>query len=214
MHTPLNAAKKLLGVALVTVSVVSLAACGDDDDTSGTDSTSASVDSGETTGPTDGGSDPLAGVEVIPTAEIDHVGVGETVEYPEAAYGNPPAWGTHWSPPGWADCGFYGGTIPNEAAVHSLEHGVVWLAYRPDIAADDIAVLEVIAGEEKVIVSPVDGLSAPIVATAWGVQLDVASASDPAIAAFIDEYGDSDASPEPGALCDSGVINPSNTALD
>ncbi len=186
----------VIAVALLAT----MAACGGDDDD----------DAGGPTTPTTVGSGPLAGVVVFEVDDRDHVEIGETVEYPVETHGNPPAWGRHWAPPGWADCGFYTSPVPNEATVHSLEHGVVWLAYDPALAPADLTALEAIAGEEKVVVSPAAGLSAPVVASAWGVQLAVTGPTDPALAAFIDEYVDSDGSPEPEGPCESGVLNPGN----
>ena len=147
---------KVVGWGVAAAMSLSLAlgvtACGDDDsDGSG----------GTGDGSTSSGVDLLAGVTVIPTGDYEHVEIGEPVEYLATQYGSPPVWGTHWFAPGWADCGFYTSPVPVEAAVHSLEHGIVWLAYQPTLPAGEIAALEAIAAEEKVVVSPVDGLRAP-----------------------------------------------------
>ncbi|HET9659269.1 MAG TPA: DUF3105 domain-containing protein, partial [Thermomicrobiales bacterium] len=53
---------------------------------------------------------------------------------------SPPVGGTH--NPTWQTCGYYDGVIPNENAVHSLEHGAVWITYRPDISDSDREKLE------------------------------------------------------------------------
>lgn len=52
----------------------------------------------------------------------------ESVNYPQV----PPASGPH--APTWQNCGVYLEPIRDEAAVHSLEHGAIWIAYRPDLA--------------------------------------------------------------------------------
>ena len=48
----------------------------------------------------------------------------------------PPAGGRHWPGKeggvyGWLRCGVYNDPVPNEFAVHSEEHGAVWLTYLP-----------------------------------------------------------------------------------
>ncbi len=51
----------------------------------------------------------------------------EPVTYTE----NPPVGGVH--NPVWQNCGYYAAPIPNETAVHSLEHGAIWITYQPDL---------------------------------------------------------------------------------
>jgi hypothetical protein len=43
----------------------------------------------------------------------------------------PPAGGTHNDR--WQNCGLYDAPVPWENAVHSLEHGTIWISYRPDL---------------------------------------------------------------------------------
>jgi hypothetical protein len=59
-----------------------------------------------------------------------------------------------------------------------------------------------------VLLSPYQDLPSKVVASAWGVQLKLDSASDPRIAAFIDKYERGPQTPEPGATCRSGVGTP------
>src|SRR5215208_5439695 len=47
------------------------------------------------------------------------------INYPQ----NPPVGGPH--NPVWQKCGFYSKPVRNEHAVHSMEHGAVWITYRP-----------------------------------------------------------------------------------
>ena len=54
----------------------------------------------------------------------------EPVEYPQ----NPPVGGDH--NPVWQNCGYYDEPVRNENAVHSLEHGAVWITYQPDLPQD------------------------------------------------------------------------------
>ena len=48
----------------------------------------------------------------------------------------PPVGGLHH--PAWQNCGIYTAPIHNEHGVHALEHGAVWITYRPDFPADEI----------------------------------------------------------------------------
>ena len=75
----------------------------------------------------------------------------------------------------------------NEKAVHSLEHGAIWITYRPDLPRAEIDGLATLARSRNyILVSPWDsGLPAPVVATAWGRQLRLQSTSDPRLAEFI-----------------------------
>ena len=49
----------------------------------------------------------------------------EPVDYPQT----PPVGGPH--NPIWQNCGFYSKPVRNEHAVHSMEHGAVWITYSP-----------------------------------------------------------------------------------
>ena len=111
----------------------------------------------------------------------------------------PPVGGIH--NPIWQTCGYYAEPVPNERAVHSLEHGAIWITYRPDLATTEIQVLELLArGRNLILVSRWDsGLPAPIVATAWGRQLQLQSTTDRRLAEFILRYAN--AGPEINAPC-------------
>lgn len=118
---------------------------------------------------------------------------------------DPPAGGPH--NPTWQSCGFYDVAVPNERAVHSQEHGAVWITYQPDIADDDLRTLRQLAKKNPyLLVSSYPGLVHPVVASAWGAQLAMDSAADPRLQAFIDFYANSPDGPEFGAPCaDSGT---------
>ncbi len=130
----------------------------------------------------------------------DHV--TEPVVYEQ----RPPVGGPHH--PAWQNCGVYDVDVPNETAVHSLEHGAVWISYDVD-AVEDPGTLERLAvAASHVLVAPFDGLDAPVVASAWGVQQRFNDPGDPALAAFIQRHQLSPSSPEPGAPCAGGVGDP------
>jgi Protein of unknown function (DUF3105) len=76
--------------------------------------------------------------------------------------------------------------VPNEYAVTSLEHGAVWVTYQPDLAAGQVRLLaDRVSNQPYVFSSPYPGLDRPVSLQAWGYQLKVDSADDPAIDQFI-----------------------------
>ncbi|GIG65208.1 DUF3105 domain-containing protein [Phytomonospora endophytica] len=129
----------------------------------------------------------------------DHVDGDQT-------YGQtPPVGGNHNG--AWETCNgiVYTQQIPDEHAVHSLEHGAVWITYRPDLPADQVAKLATrVEGKDYTLMSPYPGLDAPISLQAWGFQLKVDSADDARINEFI-EILRLKASVEDGATCSGGV---------
>ena len=110
----------------------------------------------------------------------------------------------------WATCmgNVYPKAIRTENAVHSLEHGAVWITYQPGLAAVQLAALKgLVRGNDYRLLSPYTALPAPIVVTAWGTQLSVSSADDPRLAKFVRVYTQGPTTPEPGAVC-QGVGTP------
>lgn len=112
--------------------------------------------------------------------------------------------------PIWANCGFYDVQIQAENAVHSLEHGAVWITYRPDaVSDDDLGAIRGLASPvEKVLASPVPGQAAPIMATAWGFQLSLQSTGDARLDQFVAQFAGSLDAPEPGGACSGGIGSP------
>jgi hypothetical protein len=126
-----------------------------------------------------------------------------TVKYKQT----PPVGGDH--NPVWLNCGIYTTPVPNENAVHDLEHGAVWITYKPDLAKADIQKLTDIAkGQTYLDLSPYPGLPAPVVVSAWGKQLYLTGAGDARLQAFIKKYKQGEQTPEPGASCTGGVGTP------
>jgi hypothetical protein len=109
----------------------------------------------------------------------------------------------------WLNCGVYTEPVPEENAVHSLEHGAVWITYEADLPADQVeALTDLVEGESYALLSPRDDMPAPVVASAWGLQLRVDDADDPRLAAFLVKYLQGEQTPEPGAACFGGVGTP------
>ena len=130
-------------------------------------------------------------------------GHDRSVTFADAAL--PPTGGTH--NPNWQNCGIYTSPIDNSAAVHSLEHGAVWLAYRPDLPPEQVAKLQdMVRGNGYGLMSPYPGLESAVVMSAWGKQLTIDSLPDERIEEFLGRY--LGRGPEPGASCSGGIGQP------
>ncbi|HEY8590829.1 MAG TPA: DUF3105 domain-containing protein [Naasia sp.] len=146
----------------------------------------------------------IPGVETFSNAATH---VTTPVTYPQT----PPAGGDH--NPAWLNCGVYGEPVPNENAVHSLEHGAVWITYDASEASEqDVQTLRSLMPSRHAILSPYEGLDSPIAVTAWNAQLKLDSVDADAISAFFEEYWLSQASPEPGASCTGAIDGPGKVA--
>lgn len=146
---------------------------------------------------------PIEGVQQFPGQERGHVAEGVTVNYDPL----PPVGGQHYAT--WQNCGIYTEPIRNEYAVHSLEHGAVWITYQPDLPTDQVTVLQSkVRGREYALLSPFPGLTSPVVASAWGLQLRLDDPNDPRLDRFLRRYLQGPQTPEPGAACFGGVGNP------
>ena len=120
----------------------------------------------------------------------------------------PPVGGEH--NPVWQNCGFYDEPVTDENAVHSLEHGAVWITYSPDLPQDQVDKLRDLAhSQTHILVSPYPDLPSPVVATAWGKQLRLQSADDPSLGRFVRAFRQGPQTPEPGAVCTNGIGQPS-----
>jgi hypothetical protein len=122
-----------------------------------------------------------------------------TIDYAES----PPFGGPH--SPVWADCTgtVYPNQIANENAVHDLEHGAVWITYKPGLPADQLDVLtKLVAGQQYMLMTPYAGLKTNVSLQAWGYQLFVDSATDKRVKQFIKDLRLSPKNtPELGASC-------------
>ncbi len=149
-------------------------------------------------------------------ASVDEIGGIETYDYaagqqhvetPVDYTESPPVGGPHDGY--WADCtgSVYDVDIRHENAVHSLEHGAVWITYNPDELSDaDVEKLaELVDGVSGRMLSPSEGLDSPISLQSWNHQLKVDSADDERIVQFADFLTrNSDFHPEVGASCENG----------
>lgn len=132
----------------------------------------------------------------------------------------PPVGGPH--NPVWMNAGAYTQPIPAERAVHNLEHGAVWIVYRPDLPRSEVDALTGFVTRQSLIdesagtripgqknryidLSPWtgDNLPAPIVISAWGHQLRVTNPGDPRLQQFVDMFRNSRTyAPESGSPVD------------
>ncbi len=128
--------------------------------------------------------------------------VNEPVDY----RGAPPTNGDH--APLWQNCGFYEKPIKEERAVHSMDHGVVWITYLPDLPVEKVNAVRPYGEEEYVVVSPYPGQDAPVVASAWRNQLELGGAGDPRLRRFVDQFRVSQTAPLSGNRCVGGAGNP------
>lgn len=129
----------------------------------------------------------------LPTTHVD----GD-VDYAQ----DPPVGGQHADR--WLDCGAYETQVRAENVVHDLEHGTVLVTYRPYTSTADVERLEALLPDNGIL-SPWDGLDAPVVVTVWGRQLALTGADDPRLPLFIDSFGAGETAPEPFASCAGGV---------
>ena len=92
---------------------------------------------------------PPKGIEVYPAT------TNRTVDGPIEYDRNPPTNGNH--APLWQNCGFYQKPIQDRHAVHSMDHGVVWITHSPDLPQQQIESLRPYGNEELRHSQPVSG---------------------------------------------------------
>ena len=124
---------------------------------------------------------------------------------------SPPVGGDHNG--AWQNCmgDVYDAQIANEHAVHSLEHGAVWITYRPDLPKAQVdALAKKVRGTDFILMSPYPGLDKPVSLQAWGFQLKLDKADDPRVDDFIKGFRKA-ATVEPLATCGNGVTQTGTT---
>jgi hypothetical protein len=174
--------------AVLLGSIIALSACSSD-----APSSSTTVSDG--TSPASG--EPQ-GTKTYTGLERNHVDT--PVNYPQ----NPPVGGPH--NPVWQTCQFYDKPILKERGVHSMEHGAVWITYSPELPAAQVEVLKQLAAPgHEILVSPYPGLPTPVVASAWGKQLQLQSASDARLAQFVHYFENGPQTPETDTPCAGGT---------
>ncbi|MEU3248472.1 DUF3105 domain-containing protein [Streptomyces sp. NPDC006875] len=128
--------------------------------------------------------------------------VTKTVDYPM----EPPVGGDHNQV--WMNCNgdVYTKPVNDMNAVHSLEHGAVWVTYNDKASDADVkALAEKVKKTPYTLMSPVADQKDPVMLSAWGKQRTVTGASDPAVNSFFSEFVQGKQTPEPGAACTNGL---------
>jgi hypothetical protein len=124
----------------------------------------------------------IDGIQVFDRSKLSANHKYGTVTYPQS----PPVGGDHNF--NWQRClgDVYDAPIANEHAVHALEHGAIWITYRPDLAKDQVDILKSkVVGNDYMLMSPYPGLDKPISLQAWGYQLKLDNANDKRIDQFV-----------------------------
>lgn len=156
-----------------------------------------------TTQPPDPDTGGIEGVVLYDDLSQDHV--DGNVDYEV----QPPVGGAHAGR--WVTCGVYVDAVDEEMAVHSLEHGAVWITYdEAALSVEDVVglaelVQTTFADDPDriawVLVSPYSPMPSPVVASAWGRQLILDDIADLRLAAFLRHFANGPQNPEPGAPC-------------
>ena len=145
---------------------------------------------------------PVSGEKSWDAKKLGRTHVTKTVTYPM----KPPVGGDHNQV--WMNCNgdVYKEPVPDMNAVHSLEHGAVWVTYNDKASAGDVSKLsEKVKKTPYTLMSPFKDQAGPIMLSAWGKQLTVDSASDPRVSQFFTKYVQGAQTPEPGAACTNGL---------
>lgn len=104
------------------------------------------------------GSDFSAAVEILGR---NHIPDGSTAAYNS----NPPTSGDHYAVP--ASIRFYDKELPDEQLVHNLEHGHVWIAYKPGLSSDILSIFRDFSGG-NIVVALRSKNDTDIALAAWG----------------------------------------------
>lgn len=201
----MNTRIRAIGAALACASVLTTAGCAQTAE--GTPIADSFVPSLDNPDP----SENINGVVFVEYPAALHVAPSQRVAYTHS----PPFGGRHDGV--WANCTgiVYPEAIRTENAVHSLEHGAVWITYNPDLISDDDVELlaERVNGISHTLMSPYPSLDTPISLQSWGHQLKVENADDARIDQFISALRLNPTTyPEIGATCSVPVssFDPNN----
>lgn len=132
--------------------------------------------------------------DAITSSAATHITDPALLEIPK---GTPPSGGPHFPVP--QATGVYDGPVPDANAIHSLEHGIVWLTYNPQkLNADGVKKLTSIAKSysNDTILAPRPDNNATIALVSWGRLLQMDALDEATVKKFIEN--NRNRSPEPG----------------
>ncbi|MBV7248687.1 DUF3105 domain-containing protein [Streptomyces sp. MW-W600-10] len=155
---------------------------------------------GDSHGDVKGGA--IEGLKSWDAAKLGRQHVAGAVDYPM----KPPVGGDHNA--SWMNCDgdVYEKPLPDVNAVHSLEHGAVWVTYNGTAADAEVSKLaERVKATPFTLMSPYAGQEGAIMLSAWGKQVTVDSADDKRVDQFLAQYVQGTQTPEPGAPCTGGL---------
>lgn len=125
----------------------------------------------------------------IPIQGADHIAVGAS----HPPYNSdPPTSGPHYAEP--APAGYYDAPQPDEALVHNLEHGHVWIAYDCSKLTDcegtkqKLRALVQSYNQWKIVVTPRQNADTAIGVAAWGWLMKLDTYDEPSIRRFVDAW--------------------------
>lgn len=96
----------------------------------------------------------------------EHIGLQDKL--PREYNSNPPTSGAHYASP--ANWGIYDYEVNDRIFIHNLEHGGIWIAYKPSIPAEVVTELKAIADEFgglKIVMAPRSANDADVAVAAW-----------------------------------------------
>jgi hypothetical protein len=120
--------------------------------------------------------------DFFPAQNRQHIPVGQT--HPEYN-SDPPTGGWHYDQP--AQTGIYDKELADEQLIHNLEHGHIWIAYRPDLDAQTVEKLADIAKSysSKIIMTPRAKNNVPVAMVAWEYLLKLENFDENQVLGFI-----------------------------
>ena len=121
--------------------------------------------------------------EAVPILDSPHIGQHEAAD---VRYNSvPPTSGPHF--PFAANTGIYTSPVAPASFVHTMEHGHVVIAYRPDLPRSEVQELQDLTRQhgDEVLLTPYPGLPRAISLAAWGRVLTLDRVDDRAVERFI-----------------------------